>query len=217
MTKPYIPLKTSLTELDCEVAFNALKDVQANYAYNFLRASWNGSKICYFERSYESPALLYIILKAFEQGAEQTVEAIKGNFDEVAVNQILIYIAAFIDNNGNYKSFGDSKFIPECSEEVFRNFFLATPYWSANSEQFNSIYNRIGKVIFESNTPYGLIDFADKNGTNGYYSRNVTFEDAQKIKDILIKKGIRNENNRLTKQDDTHYTIKVASADIREE
>jgi dipeptidyl-peptidase-3 len=130
MAKPYIPLSTTLTELDCEVAFNALAEKQVHYAYNFLRSSWHGSKICYFERSYESPALLYIFLKAFEKGARQTVDSIRAQFEEVAINQILIYVAAFIDNNGNYKSFGDSKFIPECSEEVFRNFFLATPYWS---------------------------------------------------------------------------------------
>ena len=116
MAKPYIPLSTSLTELDCEVAFNALAEKQVNYAYNFLRSSWIGSKIFYFERSYESPALLYIILKAFEKGAKQTVDSIRVQFEEVATNQILIYIAAFIDNNGNYKSFGDSKFIPETSE-----------------------------------------------------------------------------------------------------
>lgn len=48
MSKPYIPLNTTLTELDCEVAFNALALPQALYAYNFLKASWHGSKICYF-------------------------------------------------------------------------------------------------------------------------------------------------------------------------
>ncbi len=191
MAKPYIPLATTLAELDCEKAFNALADQQAHYAYNFVKSAWNGSKICYFERSYESPALLYIILKAFEQGPKKTVDAIKANFDEVAINQILIYIAAFIDNNGNYKSFGDSKFIPECQEEVFRNFFLATPYWAAHPQEFGHIYDRISKLLFIADTPYGLIDFSDKNGTNGYYSKNITFKDAEKIKNIMIKKGIR--------------------------
>jgi len=65
MTKPYIPLTTTLSQLDCEVAFNALAPEQALYAYHFAKASWNGAKICFFERSYESPALLYIVLRAF--------------------------------------------------------------------------------------------------------------------------------------------------------
>jgi dipeptidyl-peptidase-3 len=115
MSKPFIPLNTTLTELDCEVAFKALAEPQALYAYHFLKAAWNGSKICFFERSYESPAILYLILRAFEQGSKQTVDAIRAQFDEVSLNQLLIYIAAFIDNTGNYKSFGDTKFIPECS------------------------------------------------------------------------------------------------------
>ena len=45
----------------------------------------------------------------------------------------------------------------------------------------------------------------------------MTFKDAEKIKEITIKRGIRSENNRLTKQDDTHFTVKVASVDVREE
>jgi dipeptidyl-peptidase-3 len=65
MAKPYIHLSTTLSQLDCEVAFNALAPEQALYAYYFSKAAWNGAKICFFERSYESPALLYLILKAF--------------------------------------------------------------------------------------------------------------------------------------------------------
>jgi len=56
------------------------------------------------------------MLKGFEKGSQQTVDSIKEKIDEQSVNQVLMYLAAVIDNAGNYKSFGDSKFIPECSE-----------------------------------------------------------------------------------------------------
>lgn len=115
MSKPFIPVKTNFIELDCEKAFAALEQKQALYAYNFAKASWSGSKICFFERSYESPALLYLILKAFEKGAKQTIEPLKEKLDETELSQLLVYISAFFDNTGNYKSFGDTKFIPECS------------------------------------------------------------------------------------------------------
>ena len=85
---------------------------------------------------------------------------------------------------------------------MFRNFFLATPYWSKNQETFEKIYSRIGKMIFNAETPYALIDFSDKKGTSGYYSRNVTFEDAEKVKNIMIGRKLMSENNRLTKQGD---------------
>jgi dipeptidyl-peptidase III len=190
---------------------------EALYAYHFAQASWSGAKICYFERSYESPAILYLLLKGFQKGAKETVETVKGKVEEEAVNQILVYLSAVIDNAGNYKSFGDSKFIPECSEEDFRKFFLSTPYWSVHAEDFEKIYSRIGKMIFNAETPYALINFVDKNGTSGYYSKNITSFEAEKVKDITIGKGLKSENNRLTKQSETEFTIKIASIDSREE
>ena len=68
---PIIPDTTAFSVLDCETAFAALTPKQGLYAYNFAKASWAGSKICFFERSFESPALLYIILKSFEGGAKK--------------------------------------------------------------------------------------------------------------------------------------------------
>ena len=217
MSKPVIPVKTSFSELDCEKAFQALQDKEALYAYHFAKACWSGSKICYFERSYESPAILYLMLKGFEKGAKQTVAIVREKVEEEAVNQVLVYLAAVVDNAGNYKSFGDTKFIPECSEEAFRQFFLSTPYWSANSQQFERIYERVGPSIFNAETPYALIDFSDKKGTSGYYSKNVTSADAEAVKNLLIERGIHSENNRMTKQDSTSYTVKVGSIERKEE
>ena len=38
------------------------------------------------------------------------------------IRQIYIYIAAFLNNCGNYKSFGDSKFVPEIEKKRFYDF-----------------------------------------------------------------------------------------------
>lgn len=65
--RPTIPLDTKYTVLDCEKAFDGLSPEEKLYAYYFTRAAWAGSKICYFQRSYESPALFYIVLKAFQE------------------------------------------------------------------------------------------------------------------------------------------------------
>ncbi len=65
MSKPFISLETNFSLIDCEQAFNSLEEKQALYSYFFAKASWNGAKVCFFERSFESPAMLFIILKAF--------------------------------------------------------------------------------------------------------------------------------------------------------
>ena len=48
-----------------------------------------------------------------------------------------------------------------------------------------------------------MIAFSDQKGTSGYYSKNITQGDAEKIKEILIGRGIKSENNRLSKQSET--------------
>lgn len=128
-----------------------------------------------------------------------------------------MYLSAVIDNAGNYKSFGDTKFVPECSEEVFVKFFKSTPYWAKNDVEFDKIYNRIGKMIFNAETPYALIDFSNNNGTSGYYSKNITSADAEVIKEATIKRCMKSENNRLTKQGDKEFTVKIGSVDAKEE
>ena len=65
MSKPFIPIETAFSLIACEDAFNALDERQAAYAHYFAMASWNGAKVCFFERSYESPAMLYLIIRAF--------------------------------------------------------------------------------------------------------------------------------------------------------
>jgi dipeptidyl-peptidase-3 len=72
----YIDKDAPVRGLDCETAFSKLDSKEQNYAYYFSRASWEGQKICYFSKSYESPALFYLISKIFSQ---QTIEEVKAS------------------------------------------------------------------------------------------------------------------------------------------
>jgi dipeptidyl-peptidase-3 len=81
----YIDTIGRIQTIDSEKAFSGLTDKEKNYSYHFARASWEGAKICYFERSYESPALLYMFTRIF---ASQTVEEVhellkKNNFSDL--------------------------------------------------------------------------------------------------------------------------------------
>ena len=43
-----IPVETTIAEVDCKKAFSALQTNEQLYVAHFTRASWIGSKICYF-------------------------------------------------------------------------------------------------------------------------------------------------------------------------
>ncbi len=122
-----------------------------------------------------------------------------------------------MNNCGNFKSFGDSKFVPECSHDSLKKFFLLSSYWSNHQEEFCKIYDRIEKFIFTYDKPYGLLDFSDKEGTTGYYSGNISTGDAEKVKEVTVKRGLMSENNRLVKISENEFILKVASIEPKEE
>ena len=45
---PLVSTKTPVMSIYCEEAFNQLSEKEKHYAYYFYKASWEGSKICYF-------------------------------------------------------------------------------------------------------------------------------------------------------------------------
>ncbi len=93
---------------------------------------------------------------------------------------------------------------------MFTTFFKKTAYFEKHSEEFEEIYERIKDYIFIKEGGR-KIDYGENGGTNGYHTSNLTQLDAQKIKTLLIKKGLEVENQRWVKHDDTHFTLKVAS------
>lgn len=84
------------------------------YAYHMARAAWEGSKICWFQRCYEGPALFVLLKLVFGAGVEaQKVKALAAGVSEEQWNQFMAYSAAVFNNCGNFRSFGDTKFVPE--------------------------------------------------------------------------------------------------------
>ena len=59
------------------------------------RASWDGSKICWFQRSYEAPALLVLLKLAFTDGIEKLKsDALANDVSEEQWSQFVVYAAA---------------------------------------------------------------------------------------------------------------------------
>lgn len=63
--KEFIPVTTTIHSIECGSAFGQLTRREKLYAYHLSRAAWEGSKVCWFQRSYESPALLVLLKLLF--------------------------------------------------------------------------------------------------------------------------------------------------------
>ena len=133
MSTHSIPLSTPVVVLDASEAFNLLTDREKLYAYWMGQASWKGSLTCLSQCSPESVAIFTLLLAVFSaQPVEELLNnAISNGFNQNEIDEILMYSAAFLSNMGNYKSFGDTKFVPQVAKERFRQFLLASNLESA--------------------------------------------------------------------------------------
>jgi len=77
------PIDTPIHYINSEASFSQLSDKEALYAYYMTRASWEGAKICYFQRSYESPALMVLFSLVFGDGLSLKENAISAGVTEV--------------------------------------------------------------------------------------------------------------------------------------
>lgn len=114
----------------------------------------------------------------------------------------------FLGNSGNYKSFGDSKFIPRCGEDVFKALAATSP---KAEEHFKATNGAIHK---EDDQALMHLGFPDQGHMTTYYpdSPDITKAEIDAISAWSEKKGLLPENNRLRKTKDGVFEILIASA-----
>lgn len=119
-----IPTATPICALEADETFRGLTDRERWYAYWIARASWDGSLICLTQTSPESAPIFCLLLAAFRaQPIEELLStALASGLTEEEVNFAMTYAAAFLSNMGNYKSMGDSKFVPQLPLHRMRAF-----------------------------------------------------------------------------------------------
>jgi len=209
----YIDLKSPIVNIDCQQAFSKLDIREKLYAYHFSRVCWEGSKLCFFERSYESPALFYLFIKifSFQNLDEIKTEAIKNSFNEDEWKKLTAYIAGFLMNCGNYFSFGDNKFIPEIPKDKFLTFIKSTEVYKLEHQKIQDLWNHVEKGLFAYSKPFSQIGYRDDECLSSYYSPNIIKADINFIQEFIISIGSSPLNTRVIKLDDNSYQILVTS------
>lgn len=123
----------------------------------------------------------------------------------------LEYAAQFLGNCGNYKGFGDSKFIPRLPPSALEALCSSTPATRAALAKANGA----GGGIYETATPELMhLGYPENGHMTTYYpdSPAITEEDITLIGDFLEKKKLLLENTRLRKTPDGNFELLIASA-----
>jgi len=217
-SKPIINIETKVMGIFGESEFNQLTTTEKNYAYHFSRAAWEGSKICYFQTSYESPVLFHIFQHVFSNPISQLKKSVlDAKVSEDDWNKFCLYASTFLNNAGNYKSFGDTKFIPEVSEETFLKIMQCSE--SFKNEEVGQVlvnlWNKIKFLIFHYDKPFDAIGI-NPVGLTGYYSSDIPNEEIKIVNEFMKVTNLSPLNTRIGSVKDKEYVVFVASVNMKD-
>jgi hypothetical protein len=104
---------TGVAALDASDAFASLTEPEALYALALSQAAWGAAPIVLLQTSPESVPIFLLVRLVFDRGVAATrLAALSAGVSETNWALFLKFVATFIDNSGNYMSFGDTKFVP---------------------------------------------------------------------------------------------------------
>lgn len=202
--------------LDCTTSFNNLTEQEKRYSSALIKAGWYGALIDLVQLSPESPALFLLSQKLFKAHNSEDIEKLIRtlNYDETDIRNFFNYFALVYDNLGNYRSFGDSKFIPRIEADKFNTIITSTEIYRTDI-QFQEIFNKIQSSIYSLTSRNKQLGFGD-DGISTYYSYNCTQDDAKLVQDYLDKNHISPYNTRLFKRVENgivEYEVRQASSE----
>ena len=108
------------------------------------RAAFTGTRITLRQVSPESESIFDFIIELYKsKNGDWKALQEKAGITGDELQQFLEYATQFLGNCGNYKGFGDAKFVPRCSEKVFDSLAAAAPkaaefYKATNGAIFSS-------------------------------------------------------------------------------
>ncbi|GCE98094.1 hypothetical protein ZYGM_000674 [Zygosaccharomyces mellis] len=191
--------------------FPQLTKKEQLYAHYMSKASHAGTRIVLRQVSKESESIYDTLLYIHSQ--------LNGNYpDEPETKLYLDYVAQFLANLGNYKSFGDAKFIPGCSKEFFSRILtnaslqLDSPPPS-NAQNFSTLRQLINEGIYFINDKVAFLGYPSEGFVSSYYlGDKVSAQDMALLKqEVFGKFGILPENTRIEKLNDKEFAVWVAS------
>ncbi|CAR25670.1 ZYRO0A05346p [Zygosaccharomyces rouxii] len=191
--------------------FPQLSKQKQLYAHYMSKASHAGTRIVLRQVSKESESIYDTLLYVHLQ--------LDGNYpDEPETKLYLDYFSQFLSNLGNYKSFGDAKFVPGCSKEFFTKILKSASLKLENpppsgSKDFNTLGQLVDEGIYFINEKIAFLGYPSEGFVSSYYlGGKVSAEDMALLKqEVFGRLGILPENTRIEKLKEKEFAIWVAS------
>lgn len=205
VTQYYADKEAPIARLSATKYFNQLTNREKLYAHYFSKAGHWGSRAVLRSVSPESEGIFDLII-AIHKKIDGDYKKLK-NIDECIITKYLEYASQVLSNLGNYKSFGDSKFIPRLTAEEFQLIID-----DINDKEITERFSKVKDPIFSLDDKIAMLGSPEDGHVSGYYLNVVTKIEGEAIDSALAKHDIMPENVRVSKVDETNFIVYVASA-----
>ncbi|XP_072870486.1 dipeptidyl peptidase 3 isoform X4 [Chlorocebus sabaeus] len=215
-TQYILPNDIGVSSLDCREAFRLLSPTERLYAHHLSRAAWYGGLAVLLQTSPEAPYIYALLSRLFRaQDPDQLRQhALAEGLTEEEYQAFLVYAAGVYSNMGNYKSFGDTKFVPNLPKEKLEQVILGSEAAQQHPEEVRGLWQTCGELMFSLEPRLRHLGLG-KEGITTYFSGNCTMEDAKLAQDFLDSQNLSAYNTRLFKEVDgegkPHYEVRLAS------
>lgn len=193
--------------LSAKKHFDALDKQHQFYAHYLSKASFWGSRAVLRSASPESETIFDMIMEIHKVLGAPSVEKYNELFGDLSL-KYLEYVSQFLGNLGNYKSFGDKKFIPSMTIDQFDNVIQLV-----GNDTVSELYKKVRDALFS--TDAGLLGWPELGQLSAYYvgDKIITKSEVEAVNGAIADAGIMPENTRIEKVDDSTFVVHVASAD----
>lgn len=177
----------------------------------FGRAAFEGTRVTLRQVSPESEPIYDLILALYRAcNGDWTGLAQRAQVSDEHLRFLLEYAAQFLGNCGNYKGFGDSKFIPRLPESALEALASVTPVTKAAFQKANGTGGGIYETSEESMM---LLGYPQGGHMTTYYldAPSITKDEITAVGDVMEKKGLALENTRLRKTASGDFELLIAS------
>uniref|UniRef100_A0AAR2JCZ2 Dipeptidyl peptidase 3 n=1 Tax=Pygocentrus nattereri TaxID=42514 RepID=A0AAR2JCZ2_PYGNA len=210
----YLPNDIGISALDCGEAFRLLSPKEQLYAHYLSRAAWYGGLVVLLQTSPESPTIYVLLQKIFRKQPPAQLEAVAtaAGLSSEEYQAFLVYAAGLYANMGNYKSFGDTKFIPNLPK--FKALVWESQAYKENPGEIETLWNSCSHFLYSLEDKQKQLGLGNK-GITTYFSGNCCLEDAELAQKFLDSKNLSAYNTRLFKKESDGkrcYEVRLAAA-----
>uniref|UniRef100_A0A7N9ARS3 Dipeptidyl peptidase 3 n=1 Tax=Mastacembelus armatus TaxID=205130 RepID=A0A7N9ARS3_9TELE len=212
----YLPNDIGVSALHCGEAFHLLSPQEKMYAHYLSRAAWYGGLVVLLQTSPESADIFVLLQRIFRKQTPAQLEqvATAAGLSSEEYQAFLVYAAGLYANMGNYKSFGDTKFIPNLPKDKLKALVRASQAFQDQPAEMEALWDSCSCLLYSLENKQKQLGLGDK-GITTYFSGNCCLEDAELTQKFLDSKKLSAYNTRLFKKDSGEkacYEVRLASA-----